>query len=316
MTTTYTVQAGDNLSRIAREHNMSLDQLAKLNNISNPDNIKVGTKLIFDEEQALVKEDENLGFDTFERVTVQEPANKATEESTYTPLLYGAAGVALWQGGKYAMPKVISLAEDVQLRYLYGKDAAQKYVKGAVGKSKQTATAVRNFIAQKAKHVAKSAELHYAFGKDAVQKGVKSAVEKGTAAAKHAAKSAELHYAFGKDAVQKGVKKAAQKGKSIARYTRFVGNTKVAPTLIKGASKFAGPAAAVYGMYEVVQAYKNGGEKAAVKQAVKTGSGLAGGWAGAKVGAAIGSFAGPIGTVAGGIIGGIAGYLLGEKLAS
>ena len=111
-------------------------------------------------------------------------------------------------------------------------------------------------------------------------------------------------------------KAAAHKGKVAARYTRFVGNTKVAPKLIKGASRYAAPAAALYGAYEVKKAYDEGGEKAAVKQAVKTGGGLAGGWAGAKVGAAIGSFAGPIGTVAGGIIGGIAGYMLGEKLCS
>ena len=133
---------------------------------------------------------------------------------------------------------------------------------------------------------------------------------------KQTAKTVKSNYVSGKEALKNGTKKAVKKGKVITRYTRFMGNTKIAPKLIKGASKLGGPAAAVYGMYEVAQAYKKGGEKAAVKQAVKTGSGLAGGWAGAKVGAAIGSFAGPIGTVAGGIIGGVAGYILGEKLVS
>lgn len=149
--------------------------------------------------------------------------------------------------------------------------------------ARQNAQSVRNFLAQKAKH---------------------------------ATKSAELHYAFGKDALQKSGKKTLQKAKVGGRYTRFVANTKVAPKLIKGAGRFAGPIAAIYGMYEVKSAYNKGGEKAAAKQAIKTGGGLAGGWAGAKVGAAVGSFAGPVGTVVGGLIGGIGGYLLGEKLCS
>lgn len=107
---------------------------------------------------------------------------------------------------------------------------------GATQKSKKTAQAVRNFVTQKTKH---------------------------------AAKSAELHYAFGKDAVKQEARKAVQKGKTAARYTRFVGNTKVAPKLIKGAGRFAGPLAAVYGAIEVKKAYDEGGEKAAVKQAIK-----------------------------------------------
>ena len=149
--------------------------------------------------------------------------------------------------------------------------------------AKHNAKAARTFVAQKARHVAKSAELHYAFGKDAVQKGAKNAINK---------------------------------AKVGGRYTRFIANTKVAPKLIKGASRCAGPLAAIYGMYEVKTAYDKGGEKAAVRQAVKTGGGLAGGWAGAKIGASLGSFAGPVGTVIGGVAGGILGYCLGEKLCS
>ncbi len=322
--TTYTVQSSDTLGKIAKAHNTTVENLVKLNNITDPNSISIGQKLNLGEVSQTTnspvqtpEEKPMFGFDTFQK------ESKSDASSTYAPLAYALGGAAAYQGGKYLFPKIKDAAETVQLRYMYGKDAAKGYVKGAVGKSKETATAVRNFVANKAKHAAKSAELHYAFGKDAVKNGV----EKGKTAAqnvannvtqkaKHAVKSAELHYAFGKDAVKNGAKKAVKKGKVITRYTRFMGNTKIAPKLIKGAGKYAGPAAAVYGMYEVAQAYKKGGEKAAVKQAVKTGSGLAGGWAGAKVGAAIGSFAGPVGTVVGGVVGGVAGYILGEKLVS
>ena len=286
--TTYTVQSSDTLGKIAKAHNTTVENLVKLNNITDPNSISIGQKLNLGEVSQTTnspvqtpEEKPMFGFDTFQK------ESKSDASSTYAPLAYALGGAAAYQGGKYLFPKIKDAAETVQLRYMYGKDAAKGYVKGAVGKSKETATAVRNFVANKAKHVAKSAELHYAFGKDAVKNGV----EKGKTAAqnvannvtqkaKHAVKSAELHYAFGKDAVKNGAKKAVKKGKVITRYTRFMGNTKIAPKLIKGASKFAGPAVAVYGMYEVAQAYKKGGEKAAVKQAVKTGSGLAGGWAG------------------------------------
>lgn len=285
--TTYTIQSRDNLTKIAKAHNTTVEKLAKLNNITDPNRITAGDTLIFEEPKPAVshttaaaeEEEENIGFDTFTR-TSKKTNNGGPD---YSPLLYGAGALALWEGGKYIAPKVKNAAGTVKAYGWYGKENAKQFLNGAAQKSKKTAQAVRNFVTQKTKH---------------------------------AAKSAELHYAFGKDAVKQEARKAVQKGKTAARYTRFIGNTKVAPKLIKGAGRFAGPLAAVYGAIEVKKAYDEGGEKAAVKQAVKTGGGLAGGWAGAKAGAAIGSFAGPIGTVAGGIIGGVAGYLLGEKLFS
>ena len=286
--TNYTVQANDTLGKIAAAHNTTVEQLAKLNNISNPNKIFVGQTLIFEAEKPQAQAEEPVvGFDTFQRTTTPQISEAST---SYAPLAYGAAGAALYQGGKWAMPKVRSGMETLQLRGMYAQDAAKRTLNGAAQKSKQTAQTVRTFVSQKAKHAAKSAELHYAFGKDVVEQRAKKAITKGKA--------------------------IAHKGKVAARYTRIVGNTKVAPKLIKGASRYAAPLAAVYGAYEVKKAYDEGGEKAAVKQAVKTGGGLAGGWAGAKVGAAVGSFAGPIGTVVGGVIGGIAGYMLGEKLCS
>ncbi len=150
----------------------------------------------------------------------------------------------------------------------------------------------------------------------AAKKGAKNAGRAIKGKAKHMVKSAEQHYAFGKDAVQKGAKNVGCKVKAGYKSAIKVGNTKVAPAILKGAKRFCGPVAAVFAAYDIGKAYKEGGTDAAVKQTVKTGAGLAGGWAGAKVGAAVGSLVGPIGTVVGGVIGGIAGFFLGEKLAS
>jgi len=323
----YTVQAGDTMSKIAMAHGTTVEELARRNNIKNVDRIEIGQELSLGKtqepsKQAVEQKKHMTGMDGFEREAYQPSATQ-----TYAPLAYGIAGAAAYQGGKYVLPKAKSAAETAQLKYMYAKDAVKSGTKKAAAvvtqKCKETASAVRTFVANKAKHAAKAAELNYAFGKDAVQKGIekgkntaKSMASSVSQKAKHAAKAAELNYAFGKDAVQKGAKKAAHKTHVAARYTRFVGNTKVAPKLIKGAGRVAGPLAALYGAYEVKTAYNKGGEKAAVKQAVKTGGGLAGGWAGAKVGAAIGSFAGPVGTVVGGVVGGIAGYFAGEKLCS
>ena len=47
-TGSYTVRSGDSLSKIARDHKMSMSALQKLNNISNPNHIKVGQVLKVD----------------------------------------------------------------------------------------------------------------------------------------------------------------------------------------------------------------------------------------------------------------------------
>lgn len=46
--TTYTIQTGDNLSKIAKAHNTTVEKLAKLNNITDPNRITAGATLIFE----------------------------------------------------------------------------------------------------------------------------------------------------------------------------------------------------------------------------------------------------------------------------
>lgn len=314
--TNYTVQAGDTLSKIAKAHGTTVSELAKQNGITDVNKIEIGQELSLGkttDSTPTPHEEQTVGMDSFEKKSAQ-------NSNDISPLAYATGGAVAYGVGSKVLPKAASEARTL---YSSAKTGTKKAYANMKATAKHNAKAVRTFVAQKAKHAAKSTELHYAFGKDAVQQGVqrsenavKNVAHNVATKARHAAKSAELHYAFGKDAVQKGAKSAINKAKVGGRYTRFIANTKVAPKLIKGASRCAGPLAAIYGMYEVKTAYDKGGERAAVRQAVKTGGGLAGGWAGAKVGAAIGSFAGPIGTVIGGVAGGILGYCLGEKLCS
>ena len=314
--TNYTVQAGDTLSKIAKAHGTTVSELAKQNSITDVNKIKIGQELSLGkttDSTPTPHEEQTVGLDSFEKKSAQ-------NSNDISPFAYATGGAVAYGVGSKVLPKATSEARTLYSSAKTGMEKAYAKMKAT---AKHNAKAVRTFVAQKAKHAAKSAELHYAFGKDAVQQGVqrsgnavKNVANNVAAKARHAAKSAELHYAFGKDAVQKGAKNAINKAKVGGRYTRFIANTKVAPKLIKGASRCAGPLAAIYGMYEVKTAYDKGGERAAVRQAIKTGGGLAGGWAGAEAGAAIGSIAGPIGTVIGGIAGGILGYCLGEKLCS
>lgn len=311
MTTTYTVQQGDNLTKIAKAHNTTVDSLVSLNHIQNANLIKTGQILIFEEAnqqapQTSTRVDGNntntsintnknikkqqaemLMTDTFQKTTKEEVTN------SINPLLYAAAGAGAYalakdgySGVKASMPYVKKGAKNVAEMSKKAKDIGIKNAK-----------AVKLYVTQKAKNVSKKAA-------------------KLNNSAKETANSAKQSCHVAANKAKSAAKSAAKGLKVRGRYAKLVANTKYAPKIIKGAGRIAGPAAAVFCAYEVSSAYKKGGRDAAVDQALKTGSGLAIGWAGAKAGAAIGSFAGPVGTVVGGAIGGIAGYLLGEKLFS
>lgn len=287
----YTVQAGDTLTKIAKAHGTSVSELAKLNGITDVNKIEIGQELSLGKTTASTPQPQQepmIGLDTLE---VQSKKNSTD----------WAKGTAITLGTFYVGGKVY---DDVKK---YAPKAKAKTVKAYANMkatAKHNAKAVGNFVAQKAKHTAKSAELHYAFGKDAVQKGVKNTTNK--VKTKVQAAAAKTKTVAGK---------AVQKAKVGGRYTRFIANTKVAPKLIKGASRYAIPLAIAFEAGKCYKAFDQGAVEGR-KQIAKSTCSLAGGWAGAKLGAAVGSFAGPVGTVIGGVAGGILGYCLGEKLCS
>lgn len=289
--TNYTVQAGDTLTKIAKAHGTSVSELAKQNGIKDVNKIEIGQELSLGKTTASApkpQQEQTVGLDTLETQSKKD----STDLIKGTALGFGAAyvGAHVYDDVKKYAPKV--KAKTVKA-YAHMKATA-----------KQNAKAVRTFVAQKAKHTAKSAELHYAFGKDAVQKGVKNTTNK---------VKTKVQTAAAKTKTVAG--RAVQKAKVAGRYTRFIANTKVAPKLIKGASRYATPLAIAFEAGKCYKAFDNGAVEGG-KQIAKSTCSLAGGWAGAKIGASLGSFAGPVGTVIGGVAGGILGYCLGEKLCS
>ena len=50
---THTVQAGENLTDIANNYNLEISQLININNLKNPDSIKVGEKILLRKENSL-----------------------------------------------------------------------------------------------------------------------------------------------------------------------------------------------------------------------------------------------------------------------
>ena len=287
----YTVQAGDTLTKIAKAHGTSVSELAKQNGITDVNKIEIGQELSLGKTTVSApqpQQEQTVGLDTLE---VQ-----SKKDSTDW-----AKGTALTLGTFYVGGKVY---DDVKK---YAPKAKAKTVQAYANMkatAKQNAKAVSNFVSQKAKHTAKSAELHYAFGKDAVQKGVKNTTNNIRTSVQSAASKTKTIAG-----------KAIHKAKVGGRYTRFIANTKVAPKLIKGASRYAVPLAIAFEAGKCYKAFDQGAVEGR-KQIAKSTCSLAGGWAGAKMGAALGSFAGPVGTVVGGVAGGILGYYLGEKLCS
>ena len=287
----YTVQAGDTLTKIAKAHGTSVSELAKQNGIKDINKIEIGQELSLGKTTASAQkpqQEQTVGLDTLETQSQKD----STDLVKGTALGFGAAyvGAHVYDDVKKHAPKV--KAKTVKA-YAHMKATA-----------KQNANAVKSFVAQKAKHAVKSAELHYAFSKDAVQKGVKNTTNK---------VKTKVQTAAAKTKTVAG--RAAQKAKVAGRYTRFIANTKVAPKLINGASRYATPLAIAFEAGKCYKAFDNGAVEGR-KQIAKSTCSLAGGWAGAKIGASLGSFAGPVGTVIGGVAGGILGYCLGEKLCS
>lgn len=147
---------------------------------------------------------------------------------------------------------------------------------------------------------------------------------KSTAALKSASSSTKTLSILGK---MKNLKLVKGAGKLLNRGNAFVrlvsSGTKTSSKLVKGlrfassSAKVAGRACWVVAIgincYEVYDAFKKGGVKAAAPKAIQCATETACAWGGAKIGAAIGSAFGPIGTLVGGVVGGLAGYFIGSK---
>lgn len=305
---TYTVQAGDNLTKIAKAHNTTVEELARKNNISDPNKILIGQKLTLGDvsesnvpeaQQTPAQNETLIGMDTFERTEVQD---------TTSPWLYAIGGAASVKALDYAMPYVAKGTKSAGKAAIKGGKAALNATANAAvngGKAAlKGAHKVTKKVTSSLKHAAERAKHKYVTGKDAIKTAGKNVVKTG----KQVAKGAELEYAFAKDAVKQGIKTASSKGGKILKLTKTG----------KALGRVATPLAVAVSTVEIYDAYKEEGVKGAAKQGVKTGSGLACAAIGAKVGAIAGACTGPAAVVAVPVltaIGAAAGYLGGEKLA-
>lgn len=329
MTTTYTVRQNDTLTAIAKAHNTTVLDLARLNKISDPNRIHVGQKIIFSEtptQENPQLENEEVTVDTLS--TQLEAAQQqladlqgqiSQQDNGLTDMERFGIGLgatyASYKMGKGALPYVKTAGK-------YSLNQSQKMwnlAKNTYTSAKEsvqtTAMRAKESVKSATKHAAKKAELEYAFAKDAVKTNVTQA--------KVAVKNTASKVGDNATKVAKNTSKATKK--TFVRSSRLLKGQKVsvAGKAVKSlgkAGKFLGkgavPLQAGVAIVEVTQAYDKGGTKAAVKQAAKSGSGIAGGLAGAKVGAALGTAICPgLGTVIGGFVGGIAGYIAGENLA-
>jgi LysM repeat protein len=73
---TYTVQPGDNLTRIARDHGVTLEALIEANDIENPNVISVGQVLIIPPVEEPTAEPAEA------ETEAEAPAEEATEEAS------------------------------------------------------------------------------------------------------------------------------------------------------------------------------------------------------------------------------------------
>lgn len=147
---------------------------------------------------------------------------------------------------------------------------------------------------------------------------------KSTAALKSASSSTKTLSILGK---MKNLNLVKRTGKLLNKCNDFVqlvsSGAKTSSKWVKGvrfvssSAKVAGRACWVAAIgincYEVYDAFKKGGVKAAAPKAIQCATETACAWGGAKIGAAIGSAFGPFGALVGGAVGGLAGYFIGSK---
>lgn len=112
--TNYTIQAGDNLTQIAKAHNTTVQELARLNNITAPNKIKAGQTIKLAEDvpvQQQVQADTNEEIQSQLEATQRELEQMQSQMSTqnndtnaFDIFGYGLAGAATYEIGKEVLP--------------------------------------------------------------------------------------------------------------------------------------------------------------------------------------------------------------------
>lgn len=302
----YIIQAGDTLSKIAKAHGTTVEELARRNNISNVDSIYTGERLVLDaprEERVTVSVPEDytemqdrMEYLENELINTQNAMQAPQERSFGDDLFMFGSGVAALGTAQYLGKKGLPVAK----RVAASTGNKVKNTAGKVkGKIKKTTSNVKEKVTNTKNNVTRKVKTGLHSANERMHKLETQGVKKYNNVKKATTK------AFNRSERLLNGKRIQIKGQTIklSKGSKLLG-------------KAAVPLAVLTGVAETVHAYDKGGTKAAIKQGVKSTAGIAGGWAGAKVGAAIGTAICPgVGTAIGGFLGGIAGFFCGEALA-
>ena len=300
MTNIYTIKAGDTLSNIAKANNTTVSELARINNIKNPNLIITGKTLKLKEEAKEEPVDdkkpttpENVEEEVEKlKKELEKTQNLINSQTTEQDSLNGweVFGLGL---GAYATGKALEKSAP------YVWQGAKKAGTTTCNTVKKAYSTIKTNIKAIANTVGEKATAGYKTAKKAVTTKTKQVVK---------ATQKEV----------KEIKKLNHRANNILNGKRVQVNK--APIKLGKAGKILGKAAVpltvAVSLVEVGRAYEKGGAKEATKTGAKCATGVATGWAGAKAGAVIGTAICPgLGTAIGSFVGGIAGYFAGEKLA-
>ena len=321
------VRKGDNLTKIAKQYDTTVDELIKLNPQlkDRPNTIFVGEKINLPKPPSekpypglgVERQDDGIPKAPWQQNEVEaqkENVDKkqvtdntnGNSKTTAAFFMGGAAGITGYALGEKYAPQIADATRNVIKKAKVKMDDA----KAAIDKAKQSGKKKMNSHKKSTKNAFKLSRN----SKNEINlyKGIfKTQTKKLLKDIKHIPHDKRLTRTYIKGRVLPQAKTTFGIYRSVLqRSGQIVKEIKG----IKFLGRAAAPLAATFECYNIGKAYKQGGTKKAVKQAGVSGASLGGAWAGAKAGAAIGVFGGPVGAVVGGVVGGVMGYAAGNWL--
>lgn len=334
------VRKGDNLTKIAKQYDTTVDELIKLNPQlkDRPNTIFVGEKINLPKPPSekpypglgVERQDDGIPKAPWQQNEVEaqkENVDKkqvtdntnGNSKTTAAFFMGGAAGITGYALGEKYAPQIADATRNVIKKAKVKMNDAKAAIDKAKASGKEKMAKLKAGT-KRAFRMSDGTKQNIQHMKTVMKNVTKETLEQGKKIPHHIKTSLDpnIHGAAKKSARAALKKKALSNPRHVARvYGRVLKTTSKIASKVPAArflGKAAVPVAAAFECYNIGKAYKEGGTKKAVKQAGVSGASLGGAWAGAKAGAAIGVFGGPVGAVVGGVVGGVIGYAAGNWL--
>lgn len=336
------VKRGDNLTKIAKMYDTTVDELIKLNPQlkDRPNTIFVGEKINLPKPPSekpypglgVERQDDGIPKAPWQddKKPVENKAPKTpTQEKAQSTLdsksvligvaAGGAGGITGYALGEKYAPQIADATRNAIKKAKVKMNDAKAAIDKAKASGKEKMAKLKAGT-KRAFRMSDGTKQNIQHMKTVMKNVTKETLEQGKKIPHHIKTSLDpnIHGAAKKSARAALKKKALSNPRHVARvYGRVLKTTSKIASKVPAArflGKAAVPVAAAFECYNIGKAYKEGGTKKAVKQAGVSGASLGGAWAGAKAGAAIGVFGGPVGAVVGGVVGGVIGYAAGNWL--